>query len=62
MSDLTSVQFKKGPLHTNYDCFYMWGPANHFNSQGDGGYINLSIDCDADKCSFDSSTSDLYCA
>ncbi|PWN47910.1 hypothetical protein IE53DRAFT_389939 [Violaceomyces palustris] len=61
MSDLTSVKFSKGPFHTDYDCFYMWGPDNHFLSRGDGGYVNLSIDYDRNRCNFDSRTSDLYC-
>lgn len=47
---------------SSYDCFYMWGPDNHFNSQGDGGYINLSVSYDGNKCQFDKSTSDLYCS
>lgn len=85
MSDLTSVKFSKGPLHTeyvlslishdqsptvwltfphvhSYDCFYMWGPNNHFNSQGDGGYVNLAVTYNKNACQFDDSTSDLYCS
>ncbi|KAK8182022.1 hypothetical protein HDK77DRAFT_86060 [Phyllosticta capitalensis] len=62
MYELTSVQLKQDLLHTDYDCFFMSGPDNHFNSQGDGGYINLATYYDSSKCTFDSSTSDLYCA
>lgn len=48
--------------HTrSYDCFYMWGPNNHFNSNGDGGYINLAVVTRGDKCTFDGKTSDVYC-
>jgi hypothetical protein len=42
MRELTSVRFKSGILNTDYDCFFMRGPDNHFNSFGDGGYINVS--------------------
>lgn len=42
MRELTSVRLKSGVLNTDYDCFFMWGPDNHFNSEGDGGYINVS--------------------
>ncbi|KAK7540513.1 uncharacterized protein J3D65DRAFT_615563 [Phyllosticta citribraziliensis] len=62
MYEKTSVNLKQDLLHTDYDCFFMSGPDNHFNSQGDGGYINLATYYDTSKCTFDSSTSDLYCA
>ncbi|KAK8163111.1 hypothetical protein IWX90DRAFT_262312 [Phyllosticta citrichinensis] len=62
MYEKTSVNLKQDLLHTDYDCFFISGPDNHFNSQGDGGYINLATHYDTSKCTFDSSTSDLYCA
>ncbi|EKG15814.1 hypothetical protein MPH_07017 [Macrophomina phaseolina MS6] len=61
MRDLTSIRFKSGVLNTDYDCFYMWGPDNHFWSRGDGGFINLAIMHDKNACPFDSKTSDLFC-
>ncbi|EPQ31333.1 uncharacterized protein PFL1_01517 [Pseudozyma flocculosa PF-1] len=61
MTPVTSVEFRLGNLNTDYDCFYMWGPDNHFNSQGDGGYINLATITQG-NCSFDKKTSDIYCA
>ncbi|EPQ31332.1 uncharacterized protein PFL1_01516 [Pseudozyma flocculosa PF-1] len=61
MTPATKVEFSLGSLHTDYDCFYMWGPDNHFNSQGDGGYINLATITQG-NCSFDGKTSDVYCA
>ncbi|KAL1795896.1 hypothetical protein ACET3X_006120 [Alternaria dauci] len=58
---LTSVRLKSGVLNTDYDCFYMSGPDNHFNTEGDGGYINLAVQ-NPSSCSFDSKTSDVYCS
>lgn len=44
----------------SYDCFYLRGPDNHFNSEGDGGYVNLAV-ITSGNCSFDGKTSDVYC-
>ncbi|KAB2576190.1 hypothetical protein BFW01_g7161 [Lasiodiplodia theobromae] len=61
MYEKTSVMLEQELLHTDYDCFFMSGPDNHFWTYGDGGYINLAIYHDSSKCWFDSNTSDLYC-
>ncbi|OJD38113.1 uncharacterized protein BKCO1_5000159 [Diplodia corticola] len=61
MYEKTSVQLEQDLLHTDYDCFYMNGPDNHFWTQGDGGYINLAIYHDESKCWYDDNTADLYC-
>lgn len=37
----TSVNFKLGALHTNYDCMYLRAP-NAFWTDSDGGYQNVS--------------------
>ncbi|TLD14488.1 hypothetical protein PspLS_11114 [Pyricularia sp. CBS 133598] len=55
----TSVDFKLGALHTNYDCMYMRGP-NAFWTDSDGGYQNLAYRY-TKACSFDSNTGDLTC-
>lgn len=40
--ELASVDFKSGPLNTDYDCFLYSGPGT-FQLEGDGGFINVSI-------------------
>ncbi|KLU90844.1 hypothetical protein MAPG_09369 [Magnaporthiopsis poae ATCC 64411] len=42
ITGLISAKLKRGPLHTDYDCFYMT-KANTFQSKGHGGFINLAI-------------------
>ncbi|KAK7935301.1 hypothetical protein PG985_000796 [Apiospora marii] len=56
----TSVSFKLGALHTNYDCLYMSAP-NTFYTHGDGGFQNLAYR-NTNACTFDQSTGDLSCA
>ncbi|RYP04466.1 hypothetical protein DL764_004436 [Monosporascus ibericus] len=55
----TSVEFRQGLLNTDYECFFIAAP-NQFFTEGDGGFINLSI-THSDRCTFDSATSDLTC-
>jgi len=55
----TSVEFRQGLLNTDYECFYIVAP-NQFFTEGDGGFINLSI-THSDRCTFDSETADLTC-
>ncbi|KAI6347842.1 hypothetical protein MCOR25_010872 [Pyricularia grisea] len=55
----TSVDFKLGPLHTNYDCMYLRAP-NAFWTDSDGGYQNLAYRY-TKACTFDSKTGDLTC-
>ncbi|KAF2145318.1 uncharacterized protein K452DRAFT_220391, partial [Aplosporella prunicola CBS 121167] len=59
--ELSTVEFKLGSLMTDYDCFFMSGPDNHFESQGDGGYINLGVMSNDGYCTFDGATDDVYC-
>ncbi|GME37697.1 hypothetical protein AA0111_g4810 [Neofusicoccum parvum] len=61
LRELVSVKFESGPLHTDYDCFFMEGPDNRFSSHGDGGYINLAVMSVDGICSFEDSTSDVIC-
>ncbi|TLS26660.1 hypothetical protein PpBr36_04031 [Pyricularia pennisetigena] len=54
------VDLKSGLLHTDYDCFYM--PGNSvFKGEGDGGFINLAIQSDNNRCTFDSKAKTLTC-
>ncbi|TLS27890.1 hypothetical protein PpBr36_02062 [Pyricularia pennisetigena] len=55
----TSVDFKLGVLHTNYDCMYLRAP-NAFWTDSDGGYQNLAYRY-TKACWFDSKTGDLTC-
>ncbi|EKG10190.1 hypothetical protein MPH_12790 [Macrophomina phaseolina MS6] len=59
--ETTSVRLELQLLHTDYDCFYISGPDNHFWSRGDGGYQNVAIITDDSKCQYDGSTGDVYC-
>ncbi|KAK7926934.1 hypothetical protein PG985_003932 [Apiospora marii] len=59
MDGLTSAKMTLGPLHVDYDCFYMTAN-NALYTRGDGGFINLAVFND-DRCTFDSNTSDLTC-
>ncbi|KAF4311410.1 hypothetical protein SLS57_008940 [Botryosphaeria dothidea] len=61
MYEKTSARLELELLHTDYDCFFMNGPDNHFWTYGDGGYINLAIYHDENKCWYDDNTGDLYC-
>ncbi|KAL0065590.1 hypothetical protein AAF712_007368 [Marasmius tenuissimus] len=60
ISDVQSMELKLGALHTDYDCMYM-GRGNQFYTDGDGGYINLSMTYDGGACNFDRGTGDLSC-
>ncbi|KAH8177029.1 hypothetical protein LIA77_02111 [Sarocladium implicatum] len=55
----SSVNFKMGLLHTDYECMYIAAP-NQFYTFGDGGFINLSF-THTDRCTFDQETADLTC-
>ncbi|KAK8127373.1 hypothetical protein PG984_008481 [Apiospora sp. TS-2023a] len=59
MDGLNSAKMSLGPLHTNYDCFYMTAN-NALFTRGDGGFINLAFVSDK-RCTFDKATADLTC-
>ncbi|KAK7981503.1 hypothetical protein PG996_009194 [Apiospora saccharicola] len=59
MDGLNSAKMSLGPLHTNYDCFYMTAN-NALFTRGDGGFVNLAFVSDK-RCTFDKSTADLTC-
>ncbi|KAK8105327.1 uncharacterized protein PG998_004203 [Apiospora kogelbergensis] len=59
MDGLISAKMTLGPLHTDYDCFYMTAN-NALYTRGDGGFINLAFVSDK-RCTFDRDTADLTC-
>jgi len=42
ISDVADINFKLGSFNTDYDCMFM-GRHNQFYTQGNGGFINVSI-------------------
>ncbi|KAK2050016.1 hypothetical protein LZ31DRAFT_257164 [Colletotrichum somersetense] len=49
-----------GGHSAEYACMYIEAP-NQFYTDGDGGSLNLGVDFDANRCSFDHKTADLTC-
>ncbi|KAH8891755.1 hypothetical protein GQ53DRAFT_823194 [Thozetella sp. PMI_491] len=60
ISAVTKVDFKSGPLKTDYDCFYLKSGAK-FTGKGDGGFINLATNSVSGACPFDSKTISVTC-
>lgn len=42
ISDVVSLKFSLGAFNTDYDCMYI-GKGTQFFTQGDGGFINVSV-------------------